>query len=389
MTDSRRGRFAVGLSTHPDPAVAVGESIGAVIESTGPTPDLAVVYVSGTMIDHLDDVLDAVRTVLAPVVLLGATAVGILGGSEEVESGHGLVVWAGSLPEPLSADDLRPVRLSVAETGSGPAVLGTPSLTSNDALIVIADPFSFPGERFFDDVQAVAPEVAIVGGLASAGRSPGGNRLILDDADYADGAVGVVVPASALDLTVSQGCRPIGEPWVITEGGGNLIAGLGGRPALERLNEVIDGLSPDDRARAAHGLHAGLVVEEHKERFLAGDFLIRSVLGGDRSTGAIAVGIDVAVGQVLQFQVRDAESASAELARLLPSHAPGGALVFTCNGRGTHLFPDAHHDATVIDEATVGGTAGMFCAGEIGPVGTRNAAHGFTATVAWFRDHLV
>jgi small ligand-binding sensory domain FIST len=30
--------------------------------------------------------------------------------------------------------------------------------------------------------------------------------------------------------------------------------------------------------------------------------------------------------------------------------------------------------------------AGCFCAGELGPVGARNFLHGFTASLALFRD---
>ena len=62
------------------------------------------------------------------------------------------------------------------------------------------------------------------------------------------------------------------------------------------------------------------------------------------------------------------------------------ALVFTCNGRGTRLFGSPDHDATVIHDALDGvPVAGMACAGEIGPVGTKNFLHGFTASVALFR----
>lgn len=386
MTDPSRGAFAAGLSTHPEPAVATGEAIGTVVERVGTAPDLAVVFASGAMVGHLDDVLDVVRTLLAPITLLAATGVGVLGGSEEVERGDCVVVWAGSLPAPFGAGSIRPVRLSTVDAGSGPTVIGVPSLSEDDALIVLADPFTFPADRFVDDLAAAAPGVPIVGGFASAGTAPGSNRLVLDDAVHTDGAVGVVVPAAAIDVTVSQGCRPIGDPWVITAGGGNLIGELGGRPALERLQEMVEALAPEDRALAARGLHAGFVVDERRDRFLAGDFLIRAVIGADRSTGAIAVGAPVEVGSVMQFQVRDANSASDELMRLLPSEVSGGALVFTCNGRGTHLFPEPHHDASLIDEVVDGGVAGVFCAGELGPVGPVNALHGFTATVVWFRS---
>jgi small ligand-binding sensory domain FIST len=60
--------------------------------------------------------------------------------------------------------------------------------------------------------------------------------------------------------------------------------------------------------------------------------------------------------------------------------------VFTCNGRGTRLFGAPGHDAEAIDAVVrSGAVAGMFCAGEIGPVGGRSFVHGFTASVVLFR----
>ena len=152
---------------------------------------------------------------------------------------------------------------------------------------------------------------------------------------------------------------------------------------------MINGLNPRDRLCASQGLHLGLVANEQTEHFDQGDFLIRGVLGADRQSGAVAVGAIVRPGQTVQFQVRDAESAHDDLVALLARNAgatpPAGALVFTCNGRGSHLFAEPHHDAGLINECTNGrGVAGMFCAGELGPIGPLNAVHGFTATVLLF-----
>ncbi|HEY8547294.1 MAG TPA: hypothetical protein VIL36_19670, partial [Acidimicrobiales bacterium] len=61
------------------------------------------------------------------------------------------------------------------------------------------------------------------------------------------------------------------------------------------------------------------------------------------------------------------------------------ALLFTCNGRGRRLFGEPHHDARLVADHTRGrAVAGMFCAGEIGPVGPRSFLHGFTASVLLF-----
>ena len=66
---------------------------------------------------------------------------------------------------------------------------------------------------------------------------------------------------------------------------------------------------------------------------------------------------------------------------------PAGALVFSCNGRGTRLFPEPHHDARAIRaEAGDIPLAGFFAQGELGPVAGQNFIHGFTASVALFEE---
>jgi len=93
----------------------------------------------------------------------------------------------------------------------------------------------------------------------------------------------------------------------------------------------------------------------------------------------------------VQFHVRDADTAHEDLLHLLsmkPTAAePAGALVFTCNGRGSRMFSEPDHDIGCVRRALVRNApvAGFFAAGEIGPVGGRNFLHGYTASVAVFR----
>ena len=71
----------------------------------------------------------------------------------------------------------------------------------------------------------------------------------------------------------------------------------------------------------------------------------------------------------------------------MEGQAADGALLFTCNGRGNHLFSVPSHDATLVSRMLDGAPlGGMFCAGEIGPVGGRSFVHGFTASLALFHD---
>ncbi|MEM8923767.1 MAG: FIST N-terminal domain-containing protein [Actinomycetota bacterium] len=374
--DESGRRFAAALSRHPEPAAAVAEVIGRLGEELPAPPSLVMVFASGAMIDSLDDVLDAFTTLLTPDVLIGTTAVGVVAGGEEVESADALSAWAAT------GVDARPLRL---EALPGPLLTGLPDrIEPGSTLVVLADPYTYPVDALVDHVNDDHPGVAVVGGLSSAPGGPGRNRLLLDDHALDEGAVAVLLPPGVATPVVSQGCRPIGSPWVITEAEGQLVRTLGGRPAMERLSDTIEELADADRAIAARGLHAGLVANDRATTFDQGDFLIRGVLGAERASGAVAIGDRAEVGQVLQFQVRDEESASRELDRLLAPVRGRGAIVFTCNGRGSHLFSTPNHDASRVSDAVGPAVAGMFCAGELGPIAERNALHGFTATVLAF-----
>ena len=185
---------------------------------------------------------------------------------------------------------------------------------------------------------------------------------------------------------------PIGDPFTVTAAEGSLVQELGGRPAMTRLQDLAAALTGRDRELLTQGLQVGRVINEYGADWHQGDFLIRGVLGADPATGAIAVGDEVEVGQTLQFHVRDADSADKDLQRILEQeaaalggHRPAGALLFTCNGRGSRMFAEPDHDARLL--AKILGDipmAGFFCGGELGPVGGQNYLHTFTASIAVF-----
>jgi small ligand-binding sensory domain FIST len=312
------------------------------------------------------------------------TAVTVIGGAHEAEDEPALAVWAARL-----GGSVTPVGLDMVATPDGPAVRGWPD-GGDDAhtLLLLADPFSFPVEAFLHRLAEDRPGLQVIGGMASASPGPGGNRLVLDDDVRVDGAVGVLLGgAPVVRAVVSQGCRPIGSAYIVTDAddGTGVVRGLGGKPAIARLAEVAQALPEEDRQLLARGLHVGLVVDEHRAEFGRGDFLVRNVLGASREDGSIRVGSPVGVGQTLQFQVRDALSADEDLRLVLTGVEARGALLFTCTGRGVRLFGEPDHDAGLVEEL-LGPlpVAGAFCAGELGPVGGYNHVHGFTASLALF-----
>jgi small ligand-binding sensory domain FIST len=379
------GRFASALSRHPVASHAVGETAGTVLEALeADDPDLVLCFASPHFAGAFDDMTHALRNLLSPRVLLGMTVVAVIGAGHEVEEGPGFSLFAARLPDA----HLTALHLDLEPTPDGDAVVGWRDLdehTGDQTLVLLADPFSFPVDGLLRRLNDDRPDLAVIGGMASAARAPGGNRLVVDDTVVDRGAVGVVLSGAGIHTVVSQGCRPIGNPYVVTESDQHLVGALAGRPALERLRELAERSTDEERALLQQGLHLGVVVDEHRADFRRGDFLVRNLVGGDRETGAIAVGDQIPVGRTVQFHVRDAAAADEDLRALLADEHAEAALLFTCNGRGQQLFGVPDHDAGVVDRL-LGPlpVAGALCAGEIGPVGGRNFVHGFTATLALF-----
>ncbi len=385
MSHETENHFAAAISEHPVAAQAVGELAGAVLEQLGGRrPDLLVVFISPHFGGAAEDIGGVLRAVLEPRALIGSTNHAVCGTGREVEGTPAISVWAAS----FASTTVRTVRLDVDEFTDGSTLLGWPGHDSADAhtLVLLTEPFTFPVDGVLHALAATDPGLQVIGGMASGANGPGVNRLLVDHEVFARGAVGVLLSgADPVTAVVSQGCRPVGQPFTVTAVDGHYLRELGGRPALERLQEIAATMTEEERDQLQTGLHLGLVVDEHLVEFGRGDFLIRSITGARGDDGALAVGGPIELGHTVQFQVRDAIAADADLRQMLVGHSARGALMFTCTGRGEHLFDVPNHDAAVLaDLLGPIPMAGGFCAGEIGPVGTGNHVHTFTTSVALF-----
>lgn len=385
-------QFAVALSRQVDTdAAALEVAAGIRARVAGAPIDFACVFFSAHHAEGLDRLATVLTGTLRPKLLLGCSGEGVIAGAEELETTPAITVWAAVLPDV----DLRPVHSSFSPTQDQFHLTGWPDPGIDDGtFLLLADPFTTPIQDILGILDDRYPGAKAIGGLAGGGQEVGMNRLVLNDQVFDGGLVGVRL-SGALDIrpVISQGCRVIGERFVVTKAERNLIHELGGEPALDRLQAAFDSLPEDAKLKANRALHLGIVIDEQRNRFERGDFLIRNLLGADRTTGAVAVGDMVQEGQTVQFQLRDAASASDEFNSLLEAdharhrHPPLGALMFSCCGRGQGLFGTPNHDAGTAS-ARLGSIplAGFFAQGEIGPVGGRNFLHGYTASLALFAE---
>jgi small ligand-binding sensory domain FIST len=387
--------FSAAVSTEPVTAKALDAVCTAALGQLKDPPDLALLFFSPHHLGAVNLVAPTAQEHLRARCLVGGVGESIIGNDREIEGQPALSLWLARWPR---AVDLAPFRLTLEETSEGYTLLGWPDALeeadpASSAVLLLGDPYTFPADAFLAQMNESHRGVRVMGGMASGTDGPGQCRLILGDSVVNQGAVGVLLRGDVgLRCIVSQGCKPIGQHMVITKAHDNVIAELGGKSPLRQLQELWPTLSPRDQ-QLMRGLHVGRVINEYKGDFQRGDFLVRNVLGLDQESGALAITDRVRVGQTVQFHVRDAATADQDLRELLQTDLgahekrPAGALVFSCNGRGTRLFDEPHHDARAVRR--VAGDlplAGFFAQGELGPVGGQNFIHGFTASVALFEE---
>ncbi len=380
-------RWAAATSTEASLERAAEELVERLARDLGRVePDLVLAFAA----DHSPEDFGRLAAILKPwlgdALLAGATASGVVGGGREVEEGPALSLLAGFAGDTsftlthLEQDQLPPV--------AGPRQdwwdLAGATPEHQPAFVVLADPFTFDAEHCVRGLDRAFPGATVVGGLASGSEQPGQARLLAGGDAHRAGALLLACTGNfAIEAVVSQGCRPVGEPLFVTDCADQRIRALDGRRPREVLGELFSSLDARDRELfSGRELFIGLALPGPRQVVAPGDFLVRTVLGLDADSGDLYVGARVPANGVVQFHLRDAEAAAADLAGRLAARAgatPAAALMFSCVGRGAGLYGASGHDSAQLARACGPlPTGGFFCAGEIGPVQGATFVHGYT-----------
>ncbi len=359
-----------------------------------PEVSLGLVFISPGFFPHAEQVLEILRLHARVPLLVGCSSNALVSGTEEIEAAGGLVLALYSLPgAKLKAFHFDQTQVDQAtEDHFWPVECGVTRENVN-GWITFIDPFHLDAEAWLRSWNKNYSGIPIYGGLAAGNFPEPVTQIYLNGEVFDDGGVAIAVGGEIeLAGVVAQGCTPIGEAWTLTRVEQNLIQHIANRPAYTVLSETVNQLPPAEQQKARGNLFIGLAVNEYLEEFHRGDFLVRNLIGGDPNSGVLAVGALPRPGQTIQFQRRDAATASEDLKQLLgiaksnlaQSEIFGGCL-FCCNGRGKNLFGRPSHDAGLVQEQLGPlGLAGFFCNGEIGPLGDKNFLHSHTAALALF-----
>jgi small ligand-binding sensory domain FIST len=359
--------------------------------------DLAVLFATHHYGPEFGELLGAIHSGLNARNLIGCTAESVVGPDREVESQPAAVLFLASLPDVqvmpflLDQEDLQKFE-SVSECidhlGVDPDI--------DPSFVVLSDPFSFDVLTGLNYLDQAYPQRPKVGGLASGADQPGQNRLFLNEQELRQGLVGVALSGPIqIDTVVSQGCRPIGQAFTITQARQNIIEELDGDSPYDQLKKVFMDAPTEDQELMQSGLHVGVQVGQQHNGARPRDFLIHNLLGVHEETN-LAVGHLVQTGQTVQFHVRDATTADSEMQTMLLEKssqlvgAPAGGLLFTCNGRGRRMFEQPNHDIALVNKTFRScQVAGFFAQGEIGPLGQETYVHGLTSSLILFQEASV
>lgn len=356
-------------------------------------PTLAIVFATPHYMDHFQDFIEVIRVHGRVPLVVGSSGWGILGRNQEIEGEPGFSISFFAMPDveckPLVIES---EHLSLNNTPKDWVKWAGVSPEEVKLWMMLVDPFSFPVEDWLEDWNQAYPGIPVMGGLASALPQQQKTWVFCNERLIAGALLLGFCGPLEVECVVSQGCRPVGDPLTITKVNENVLYSLGSRPALEVLNQVYENLPTEDKKIASGHLFAGIAASEYLEEHKRGDFLIRNIFGADPISGGVAIGAFPRVGQTLQYQIRDAESASQDFEQSLDhcrnhrlDQTPFAAILFTCTGRGERFFKNKHHDVLLLEQVFPGvSLSGFFANGEIGPVGGKNFAHGYTASAIFF-----
>jgi hypothetical protein len=386
----------VGVSHHRNPRRAGQEAAEKALAAAGVTrPDF--VFMFSTVGYPQPAVLAAVRETTGGAPLTGCSGEGIIAKGIADESNFSVAVMV------LRSDELKLV--NGLETGlkADPADVGrrmgeaVRASGDEDAalLFVLGDGLTINFDRFYEgfrETRAGRSPLPLFGGVSADNWAFKQTYQYGDDKVVSDGVAWALLSGKArIHSGVNHGCVPIGGKRRVTRAEGNVIYQIDDRPALEVLKEYLLPEEIDNWSKAVINLCLGFRTPAHIEGY--DEFMIRFIPGKDEACGSINIQTEVAEGSDIWMTRRDPEKMAHGLSDLgakiradLAGETPKLVFQFDCCGRGKVILPEPKKLQLLADlQQQVGPEVpwiGFYTLGEIGPVGSRDCFHNYTAVLA-------
>lgn len=356
-------------------------------------PTFALIFASNECTHRIKEICEIVQIYARVPQLIGCSSNGVIAESREIENEAGVSIALYHLPESQAK------AIHIPE-----AVLQHPScrqqlshkLTGHkeaNSWILFGASESVSDESWLRDWDAATGKATTIGGFAGVDPTDPRSSLFINGKIVHEGAVALSISGEVrIDSLLSQGCRPVGTPWTVTLANRNIIHKIGNRPILEVLRDTLEGMSRTDQQQARGNIFIGVVLDEYKASFGTGDFLVRNLAAIDPESGAVAIATPLRIGQNLQFQIRDAQTASIDFEQLLRQKSYDlegcellGACLCDCIGRGCSLYGVPDHDVSMVQSIFPGlPIGGLFCNGEFATQKDRTLLHGYAASLGFF-----
>jgi small ligand-binding sensory domain FIST len=368
-------RAGSALRSDPDLGRAAALAAESVLADCGDaSADAAFVFCTGA--GDLASVGVAARRVLGTRNVVAVEGHAVAAGDREEEGGPACAVLA------LRGVDAALFAVS-GEVGAAEAIgaevealLGR-STCESDLVVVFADPLAADPRALAEALATLGPATVVGAGAGLEGA--GSTRLLAGNRSAAGGACGLVIALPEPPrVAVSQGCRPVTEPLVVTRASGHWVLELAGKPALDVYRDVVRAPLAEDLRRAAESMLLALPRSSRPRArgTPSQSWVARRIAGFAPERGAFAAPEPVAVGSALRFALRDADFAREELSRAL---ATTGAAAFglhlLASDRGRALLGHAGLEAAMVAHAfapaPVAALSGSF---EIAPLADRTEA---------------
>lgn len=339
------------------------------LERLGDNPDLVIALVSSDYRPHINKLVEILQIDGHAKTIAGASAGGIFGVGTQQENVTGISLLFLKLPGvKVKVDIPEGKKLSTKFTLNNERIFPK-------ATILLGNPVSTDLSEILEKFNSKLTETPVIGGLITGGPEEEDLFLFTEKGKRPVDTMAIhLFGRLHMETLVSQTCRPIGHPYVITGSGGNDITSIGRRKAYDALKEAFSSLGSLDQELADGNVFAGIAAKENVDEFQTGDFLIRRITSTDLEDGSLTLDSPTRVGQTIQFQLRDPEMANRNLSErcqtIKEEHGdPTAIFVASDVQRSMAFYEETNEDATIITshfgESPV---AGFFANREIAPI---------------------